>query len=234
MKKISFLLIIVVTLFSCRYSQKGSGHIITESRNLAPFTAVDVSNSIDVELQQGDKCEVIVEADDNIIKYIETETVGGELKINLKHNTSIRNGTMRVRVVSPQYNGVKTSASANVISHNTITNANKISIEANSSSEIELQLDAPYVQVDASSSANITLIGRTKQANVSTSSSSDVNMSDLKAETVDAEANSSSSLSIFASLNIAAKASSSADIRYKGGATNVQKNVSSSGSISND
>ncbi len=230
MKKV-LLFAIIVSAISCNYSRRGSGTIVTETRNLAPFTSVNVTGSIDVEVQQGDKSEVVVEADDNIIQYIETESAGGTLTIRLKRHSSLRNATLHVRLISPEYKSLSTSASAEITSLSTLTSANKITLKASSSSEMKLQLDVPSIFIDASSSADLTLSGRTKQIDINTSSSSDVDMQQLKAETVTANASSSSTVILFASLAINASASSSADISYTGGATNVQKKESSSGTV---
>ena len=103
MKKL-LLLALPFLLFACRQSQRGSGRITTENRNLAAFTSVDVAGSINVELAQGDKNEVVVEGDDNILKYVETVSSGGVLSIRLKQNINLRNFTLRLRVSSPIYN----------------------------------------------------------------------------------------------------------------------------------
>ena len=231
MKKL-LLLILPLLLFACQRSQRGSGRITTENRNLAAFTSVDVAGSIDIELIQGDKNEVVVEGDDNILKYVETISSDGVLSVRLKQNTNLRNFTLRLRLTSPIYKEITAAASSQIISKNTLTSSDKITVKASSSSDITLQLDAPTVFADASSSAEITLLGKTKQLDANASSSSNLKLENLKAETVTANAGSSSSIDVFASVKLDANANSSAEINYTGGTKNVQKKESSSGSVS--
>jgi hypothetical protein len=85
--------------------------------------------------------------------------------------------------------------------------------------------------VKASSSAEITVGGRTKDVVVDASSSASVALNKLQAETAIPNASSSADVSIFASVKINAKANSSGDITYTGGATDVVKSENSSGTV---
>lgn len=232
MKKLLLLLVLPTVLFSCFRSKRGSGKVITETKTLAAFNAVEVSNSINVELTQGNKNEVIVEADDNIIKDIEVENKNGILTIRLKHNGNLRNFTARVKVTSPVFKSISASSSSEIVSTNVLTATDKISVEASSSADVELSLDAPIVNAESSSSAKIDLKGKTKQFNAIANSSGDVNAENLKAETVTATASSSGTVNVFASVKLNADANSSGSVNYTGGVTDVQKKESSSGSVS--
>jgi Putative auto-transporter adhesin, head GIN domain len=231
MKYISIIAIIFLAA-ACNNGRRGSGNIITETRNVSAFTKVSAATSIDVDVQQGAETSVIVEADDNLIKYIETTVVGGELKIRLKNVSIWNEATIKVHVIAPKYDAFSASSSAEIVSKNTITSNSKIKLEASSSANIDIEIDAPAVEVDASSSADITAAGRTKEVTVDANSSSKVELDKLQAEIVNAEASSSADVSIFASVKINAKANSSGDISYTGGATDVNKSESSSGTIS--
>ena len=231
MKKL-LLFALPIFLFACRNSHKGSGRITTETRTVSAFNAVDVANSIDVELQQGDKNEVVVEADDNIIQFLETTCVDGKLTIRMKRNTNVRNATLRVRLVSPLYKSISGAASSEIVSRNTLTSTDKINVKASSSADITLQIDAPSVFVDGSSSADINITGRAKLVDANASSSTSIDLTGLKAETVTANATSSGLLKVFASVKLDASASSSGDVKYVGGVKDIQRRESSSGSVS--
>jgi Putative auto-transporter adhesin, head GIN domain len=231
MKKYTYIVAIIFLATACNNNgRRGSGNIITEARNVSAFTKVSAATSIDVDVQQGAETSVIVEADDNLIKYIETTVVGGELKIRLKNISIWNEATIKVHVIAPKYDGFSASSSAKIIGKNTITSTSKIKLDASSSAKIDLEIDAPSVDVEASSSADIIAAGRTKEVTVDANSSSTVELDKLQAEIVNAEASSSAGVSIFASVKIA-KANSSGDISYTGGATDVNKSESSSGTV---
>jgi Putative auto-transporter adhesin, head GIN domain len=231
MKYISFLAIFIVVI-SCNNSRRGSGNIISETRTVQSFTAVNANTSIEVDVKQGTEISVVVEADDNLMKYVETVVEGNELKIRLKNVSIWDHSTIKVHVTSPKYTGFEATSSAVIIGETTITSTDKISLKANSSAKIEMQIEAPIVEADASSSADIIVSGRTKDVKADASSSGTINIEKLQAENASAEASSSADISLFASIKINAKANSSGDITYTGGATDVNKSESSSGTVS--
>jgi hypothetical protein len=232
MKNFIFLVAIILAATACNNGKRGSGNIITEKRNVSVFTKVSAATSIDVDVQQGEEVSVTVEADDNLMKYVETKVVNGELEIRLENISIWNDATIKVHVIAPKYDGFSASSSAELISKNTITSTGKISLDASSSANIDVEIDAPSVDVEASSSASITASGRTKEITVNANSSASVELFKLQAEIVNAEASSSADVSVFASVKINAKANSSGDIFYIGGATDVIKSESSSGKVS--
>ncbi len=228
--KYTMLFVCCFILLSCINVKRGSGKVVTESRTVEAFKAIRVSNSIDVDIAEGSQ-SVTVEADDNLTKYIETVVENGELKIGLKGNFSFNNFSAKVHITNPHYNALHASSSAEIESNGNITNLEKIILTGSSSSKITLSIDAPNVEIDANSSADITVNGRTRILQVSGSSSASIDADQLHAETVNANASSSASIDVFASKKLDAKASSSGDITYTGGATDVQQNISSSGTV---
>ncbi len=229
MKYIPF---IAVLLFATACNQiKGSGHIITESRNVSPFTTVKVSNSINVDVQQGATAFVEVEGDDNVIKYVQTKVENGKLIIGYDGGHNFNSVTINIHVTSPVLNAFEASSSADITGNSQIVSASKIDVDASNSASINLKLDAPLVNVDASSSADITITGRAKEVSSKASSSADIDMFGLLAETATATASSSATINIFASVKLNATANSSGDINYTGGVKDINKSVSSSGSV---
>jgi hypothetical protein len=71
MKHFLILLFTIFTLASCDQTT-GSGNIVTETRKTSIFDAISVGGSFEVEVKTGEVISVVVEADDNIMKYIET------------------------------------------------------------------------------------------------------------------------------------------------------------------
>jgi hypothetical protein len=229
MKHFFILLLSVFTLVSCDMTT-GSGNIVTETRKTGSFDAISVGGSFEVEVKTGDVTSVVVEADDNIMKYIETRVSGNTLKISTEGMHSYSDVHMKVFVTAPAINSIKASASADVVVDNVLTNNGKLTFKASSSASIKAEVDAPEIETDASSSATITLTGKTKTHKTEASSSADIKAFGLLSENTTAHASSSANIEVHASVNLDAKASSSGSIDYKGAAT-VSKSESSSGSI---
>ena len=110
MKQILFLFIVVFSLASCSYTT-GSGDIITENRSVRDFTGISVGGDFDVEVRIGPATEVKLEADDNIMRYIETVVSGNTLKIRTRDLHNYHDVHMKVYITTPSLTKISTSAS---------------------------------------------------------------------------------------------------------------------------
>lgn len=229
MKQFLILLFAIFTLTSCDHTS-GSGNIVTETRNTGSFDAISVGGSFDVEVKMGDAVSVVVEADDNIMKYIETRVSGKTLKINTEDMHSFSNVHMKVYVTVPALTAISASASAEVTGENMLTSPDKLVFKASSSASIKAEVNAPEIVTDANSSATITLRGKTKDHKTEASSSAEINAFELLSENTTANVSSSANIEVHASVSLNARASSSGNIEYKGAAT-VTKSENSSGSV---
>ena len=218
-----------ILLNSCHYTT-GSGNIISEKRSVGNFTGISVGGSFDVEVKIGPVTQVTVEADDNVIKYVETRVSGNTLKIRTEGMHSMNNVHLKVYITVPELRSVKASASASVKVLDIIKEDGRLSFDASSSADIEAEVDAPEVDAEASSSGSVNLIGKTKNYSARVSSSGDIKSFELLSENTDVSASSSGSAQVHASVSLTAKANSSGSIDYRG-AANVKKTVNSSGSV---
>ncbi len=230
--KYLYFLLITLTFISCKNGMRGSGNIIKETRQLSEISSVSVSGSIKVDVKIGSIPSLIIEADDNIMRYVVTNVSDNNLTIKLKGINNLRNATINIHLVVPTITKLTTSASAEITSSEVITNTEKITFGASSGSLINVNVDVPVIFADASSGADIILAGRTKSLTAKSSSGSKVNLFALQSENVSASASSGASISVFASVGINANASSGGNVKYKGGAASVVKNISSGGSVS--
>ena len=230
--KYLYFLLITLTFISCKNGMRGSGNIIKETRQLSEISSVSVSGSIKVDVKIGSIPSLIIEADDNIMRYVVTNVSDNNLTIKLKGINNLRNATINIHLVVPTITKLTTSASAEIRNSEIITNTEKVAFGASSGSLINVNVDAPVISADASSGADIILTGRTKNLTAQSSSGSKVNLINLLAENVSASASSGAEITVFASVGINASASSGGNVKYKGGAGSVVKNVSSGGSVS--
>jgi Putative auto-transporter adhesin, head GIN domain len=228
MKRVLIFCCLSLILFSCS-NITGSGNIVTEKRSVKEFNSISSSGSVDVELIQGDKAEVEVEADDNVIEFVVTKVEGGILKIRTR-DVNLFNVHIKVYVTAPLVNSIKASASSTIEVKGTLKSSDRIALTANSSADIIANVDAPEIVTDANSSGTVSISGRTKNHKAEASSSGDVKAYDLFSENTEAHASSSGSVKVHASINLDAKASSSGDIKYRGSPV-VKSSTNSSGSI---
>lgn len=229
MKKILFLLFTLVTLASCRFTT-GSGNIISETRSVKNFDGITVGGDFEVEVRIGPATSVVVEADDNIMEYIETTSSGSTLKIRTDDNRNMSDVHMKVYITTPSLIKVRSAASAEVVVQDIMVSTDKLTLKASSGSSIISELDAPEVEADVSSGASITISGKTKNYDAHASSGSDIRSWDLLSENTTVKVSSGAEAKVYASVSLNANASSGASITYHGAAV-IKKSISSGASL---
>lgn len=234
MKIIHLLSFVIITfLFSyvmpaCTY-KKGNGDITTETRKTGSFNGISVSGDFDVEIKTGDREEVTIEADDNLIHNIETEVVQGTLRIRSKdHN--LRNAHFKAFITAKKIDNISASASANIEVKDIILSNNSVQLKASSAGEITARVNAPEVNTEGSSGSTVTLSGKTRNFKGTTSSGSEINAMDLLSENSIVSSSSGAKIKVHSSISLDATASSGASITYRGGG-NVKESVSSGGKV---
>ena len=226
-----FSLLILVFASGCRgiggRRVKGSGNVISDSRPASGFHSIDVSGAIDVYVKQDSSTSVKVEADDNLLGYIEVYTDNSTLVIRTQHGIRVRpSHTIKVFVSNPLYREFEVSGASSIHSETQITSTETIHIGISGASEGKLEMDAPKISVELTGASNLTMRGRTKDLEAGTSGASKIKGFDLLSENADVEASGASSAEIYASVRLAGNASGASQIRYKGNATT---SISSSG-----
>ena len=229
MKYLFVLFSIVLINCSCHYI-RGSGRIVTEKRVISGFKGIRVGGPFEVELKMGPVAEVVIESDDNVLPYIETNIRKDILWIGIRNLNSYSNTHLKVFITAPVITDLTASASANIIGKDLLISKGSISINASSASTISAEIDAPDVEAGASSGASIRLSGRTRSYMAHVSSGAHLNTFDLLSEQTKVTASSGGTAHLHASVNLEANASSGASVSYHG-AANVQKSVSSGGSV---
>jgi hypothetical protein len=231
MKNLLILAAFVFSAASCTHIE-GSGNIVTEKRQTGDFKGISVGGAFEVELKTG-PTSVEVEADDNLIKLIETRVSGGVLKIENRNDFSINDGHFKVYITAPEITKIKCSGAANVKALDLLKSDSRISLDASGAGNIKAQADAPEIDAEASGAGNIELSGRTREYTAKATGSGNIKSSKLLSENTDAEASGAGSVHVHASVNLKANASGAGSVYYRGGAA-VQQRSSGAGSVKSE
>ena len=203
----------------------------TEDRSLGNFSAISSYGPYNVYLTQDSGFKVSVEADDNLLPFIDTYVEGGELKIRTKEGYNLRESReISIHVSAPSFSALKSVGSGNIISQNKINNSTPVSIEATGSGDIKANLNAPEVKAEVLGSGNISLEGETKTFNGNITGSGNIKAFDLKSENSDIEILGSGNADVYASVKLSVEVNGSGDVNYKGNGQ-VASNIHGSGSV---
>lgn len=80
-------------------NERGSGHIVTENRQVHGFTALHIDYPANYTIKQGSTEGLTIEADDNVVAVMRTQVTGGVLEIDsLRDHRVYINPTQPVKV----------------------------------------------------------------------------------------------------------------------------------------
>ena len=219
-----FSLLILVFASGCREIAgrrvRGSGNITTDSRSASGFHSIDVSGAIEVYVKQDSSTSVKVEADDNLLEYIEIYTDNSTLVIRTQNGVRLRpSNKIKVYVSNQSYKEFEVSGASSIHSENEINSVEALRVDLSGASNGKLEFNAPKISVDLSGACDLTIRGKTKDFDAGASGASEIRCFDLLAENTEVEASGASSAEVYASVKLAGSASGASHIKYKGNAT---------------
>jgi hypothetical protein len=226
------LLLIAVTLFSCNGRRiKGSGHVTKVNRKLNSYNTVEVKGSMDVYLTQGPEQDAVIEADDNILPYIELVEEGDKLIIRQKNRVSLSyNNDIKIRLTAPDVKSLDLSGSGTIRLVNTLENEDAVTLAVSGSGNIEGAVHAPEVRTSVTGSGNIEVSGETRDLEVNIAGSGNFIGKSLLAENANISIAGSGDADVHASVRLEGKIMGSGDINYVGN-PEVSSKVMGSGEI---
>lgn len=191
-------------------SIKGSGNVVTESREVSPFTALDLRGSMDVEVTRGDAFKCTLRGDDNILPSITTEIKEQRLCVSSKQSYSTRQRLV-VLLEAPALADVLLSGSGNI-------------------SLADVTRDTFALKINGS--GNVVGSGTTKQMTVEVNGSGNLKLGELAADNAEVTLNGSGNAEVSAKRSLRAIVNGSGDITYSGNPEKVQSEMRGSGHIS--
>ncbi len=209
---------------------EGSGRVRTETRDVRRFTAIQVDGSGEVELRQGDRQSVVVEADDNVLDVVATEVRGSVLHLGFKPGTRLWHVTrLRFTVTAPSIEGIRITGSGDVRCADRLR-ADSLSLSISGSGSIDADVDTEALSLDIQGSGAIAVRGRTGDQSISLGGSGNVSSRDLVSADARVHVSGSGNVSVTASRTLDIDMSGSGHVQYGGGAAPTIRS-SGSGSV---
>jgi hypothetical protein len=230
---------------------RGSGSVIRVTRSVAGIDAVALATVGALRVEFGDREELVIEGEDNIIEHIDTEVDDGTLKIENMwryslHPTEPLTYFLTVRkldavILSSSGDAIlpdieARSFSIRVSSSGDLTTgkveAGHLDVAVSSSGDVSVRdLNSESLEVSLSSSGAFTIGGGTViEQDVRLSSSGTYRAEDLESERADIRLSSSGSAYVLVTEDLRAVLSSSGSVYYSGN-PRVRQQTGSSGRV---
>ncbi len=257
MKKILFGLLFITSLTA--HAQHKTGIIYDDNaqkRKVPAFTAINISNAIDLYLTQSNTNEVAVSAaNDETRDQILTEVEGGTLTIKMNDRRSIWNwkkwgdSKAKAYVSVKQLNAITASGACNVHIINWIEapklklklsgasdlkgdlQVNNLSVEVTGASEYKGNVKANAVSLLVSGASRAEIEGAADDLSVNISGASEAKLFNFDTKGAVVDVSGASGAKVNASQLLKMKASGASSIEYKGDAVIKETNNSGASSI---
>lgn len=191
---------------------KGNGSIISEKRDATGFTEIISSAHADVLVVYDQKFEVTVQGPSNVLPYVETKVVNGQLQLGIKNYVSVKDAKLIFTVHAPLVNALTLSGSGNIQAEGKFPYTQAVKIALYGSGNIAWQR------------------GSCNQLSATITGSGNIDAGDLDAADVSAGISGSGSIKVSASKTLSASISGSGKINYKGDAV-VSSRITGSGAV---
>jgi len=230
-KQLSFFTVLLFAATSCYddFIIHGSGIAVSQGRSVPSFNKVKSAGDFEVHITKGDDFEVLINAEENIIHYIETSVSGNTLLIdipgwhNVKHQLP-----MKVFITLPNLEGIKQSGSGNITTG--YFTSDEFELFNSGSGSISTSVDADFVSASISGSGWIKISGDANETDLSISGSGKIDSYDLLVNNCNAFISGSGYVKVNAVKSIIAKISGSGNVYYIGNPT-IQTVISGSGKV---
>ena len=210
---------------------RGSGNIKTESRSVSGFTAVDLSGSGHLTIEQTGTESLTIEAEDNILPLLTSDVSNGTLRLGVKDNTNVlTTKTINYRLTVRDLNNLIVSGSGEATAAS-IT-AGKFTITLSGSGEVTAaSITASQFTVILSGSGKVTLGGTADSQAITISGSGHYDAAKLASKSAIIDISGSGTAVVMPSDTLDATIGGSGSVEYIGNPT-VNQNITGLGSIS--
>ncbi len=210
---------------------RGSGEMVEQERTVSDFTSVKLTTSGTLYIEPGESESLIIEAEDNLMDYLETEVRGDELRIDRESTLSFRpTKPIKFYLTVTELDSISVTGSGDV--EVTDLSGDKFSVNVSGSGEVGAEdMDFDSLEIEISGSGGVEITGeKVREQTVAISGSGKYEGRDLESERAEVRVSGSGEATVWVIEDLQANVSGSGHVRYAGSPT-VDQNVSGSGDV---
>jgi len=208
---------------------RGSGDLITETREVSNFDSIALSGSGEVVVTQGGSESLSIETDDNVMEHVKAEVRGGTLELGFDEGLNLISSTRLIFTVGvDDLSELSISGSGDIESDKVDTDSIKVTVSGSGDVQIGT-LVANAVEARISGSGDVDLAGETTTQDITINGSGNYRAGDLRSDSAEVSISGSGKVTVWATESLDASISGSGSVDYYG-----RPSVSMSGSGSGD
>lgn len=218
----------LLMLSSCDEMIPGSGRVVKETRDIKSFDAIDVSGAFHVYLTQGSIESLEIEADDNLLQYIDNYVKGGTLYLETR-GFGIRSATMRAYITVRDLERVNASGAVKITGE-TPLEFSRLSINISGAADIDMEVYGDKMELKVSGAGKTHLNGEVENMSIRLSGASKLSAEALYTKNMDVDISGAGSARVNVENELTANISGAGNIHYIGD-PKVHSKVSGAGNV---
>lgn len=218
----------IVVASSCNFGLEGNGNVVTDLREQAPFSEIEIAGAFEIELKEGDSYFLEVEADDNLLDNIISGVANGVLTI--ENETPVRKATaLRLKIQAREITSIDLAGASDLRTVSKLT-SKRLEVDGAGASQIDLDFRGDELRVDLSGASEVKLDGRARNLLIDVAGAAEVDAEDLAAKFVSVEIAGAGDVTVNAAKALDIDISGSGEVKYKG-QPKITKKIAGAGSI---
>ena len=228
---ITLLILFAFTTSACN-KIKPSKKITTEERAIGTYEKISVYDAFDVSVTYGSATsKIIVEANDNLMKYIITELDGDYLVIKLDSKISVKSSaTLKINITVPKLTEIKASGASSVEFLSELSTSN-LNLNLSGASALKGDVNLTSCNFNLSGASHTDVAGSINTAIIELSGASSIGNYNCSIDTLSINLSGASSGSLTANNWLNINASGASSLHYKGDTTIGEQEISGGSSL---
>jgi len=230
MKYASFLTVIFLSgCVSFGVREKGNGEMVNESYEVSSFSNIQIGGAYEIFLIPSSDERVEVEIDDNLLEFLVVEVNGNTLDIHNSDRIYSERG-IDITIYYNTIEDIRISGACEFSNEEPLVGEDLL-IDMSGAGAVNLQLDVEDLRLDISGAGAVNLEGKTNSQKIRMSGAGGYKGFDLVSNSADIVISGIGGADILVLEKLDAEISGLGGISYRGGAEDVQTNVSGLGTI---
>jgi hypothetical protein len=213
--------------------ERGSGNVITQTREVSGFDAVNVEYPAQVLIKQGNTESLKIEAEDNLLPNLKTEVKNGTLEIFYKReNGKHVNPTkiVKITITVKDLTEVDFTSAGELIIEKLKTDNLDVSLSGAGNLNLE-EIQVQALEVNLSGAGSMTASGTADDLNLNISGFGDFKGAELHDKKAHVDISGAGSATVWVDDSLAAEVSGAGSVSYYG-SPSVTRDISGVGDIS--
>lgn len=230
MKNAIFFLFCLITSMTSGCSIEGSGITKSETREVPVFSGIELRSTANVYIVQGEKQDVRIEADDNLLQHIQTKVKDDALVISSDDKRFNSKSPINIYVTVKDLCMIDLSGSGNVITRNEI-NCQHMTIRLSGSGDIRAMLSGKSLKATLTGSGNLDLSGSTAETDFRLSGSGNINAGKLQTFSTNVLISGSGTSTVDVKNELTVNITGSGNVYYVEAPDKIRSRITGSGAI---